>query len=202
MNKFIIYLFLSLFIISSLQCARRSLPTGGLKDTLPPSMVNASPKMNTVFFDKEKITITFDEYIKLVDLSKQLIISPPIELSKYKVKPQGTVSKRIQIELMDSLLDNTTYTFNFGESIIDNNEGNKLPFFNYAFSTGAVIDSLEIKGKIIDAYERITDTYTSIYLYPVDSTFTDSTVFLEKPFYATSTLDSHYRLKTSAGYYK
>ena len=92
---------------------------------------------------------------------------------------------------MDSLLlDNTTYTFNFGESIIDNNEGNKLPFFNYAFSTGAVIDSLEIKGKIIDAYERITDTYTSIYLYPIDSTFTDSTVFLEKPFYATSTLDS------------
>ena len=68
-------------IISSVQCARRSLPTGGVKDTLPPLMVNASPKMNTVFFDKEKITITFDEYIKLVDLNKQLIISPPLELS-------------------------------------------------------------------------------------------------------------------------
>ena len=190
MNRSAIYFLLSLVIISLFQCARRSLPTGGLKDTLPPVMVNASPKMNTIFFDKEKITITFDEYIKLVDLSKQLIISPPLELNKYKVKPQGTVSKRIQIELMDSLLDNTTYTFNFGESIIDNNEGNKLPFFNYALSTGAVIDSLEIKGKITDAYRRVTDNYTAIYLYPIDSTFTDSTVFLKKPFYATSTLDS------------
>ena len=149
-----------MIIISSVQCARRSLPTGGVKDTLPPLMVNASPKMNTVFFDKEKITITFDEYIKLVDLNKQLIISPPLESSNYKVKPQGTVSKRIQIELLDSLIDNTTYTFNFGESITDNNEGNKLPFFNYAFSTGAVIDSLEIKGKITDAYESCL-LYTS-----------------------------------------
>ena len=92
--------------------------------------------------------------------------------------------------MLDSLLENTTYTFNFGESIIDNNEGNLLPFFNYAISTGAIIDSLEIKGKITDSYERITDSYTSVYLYPIDSTYTDSTIFLKKPFYATSTLDS------------
>lgn len=190
MNRFGIYFLISFVIVSSFQCARRSLPTGGFKDTLPPNIVNTSPKMNTVFFDKEKITITFDEYIKLVDLNKQLIISPPLEPNKYKVKPQGTVSKKIQIELLDSLLENTTYTFNFGESIIDNNEGNLLPFFNYAISTGAIIDSLEIKGKIIDSYERITDSYTSVYLYPIDSTYTDSTIFLKKPFYATSTLDS------------
>ncbi len=190
MNRFGIYFLISFVLVSSFQCARRSLPTGGFKDTLPPNIVNTSPKMNTVFFDKEKITITFDEYIKLVDLNKQLIISPPLEPSKYKVKPQGTVSKKIQIELLDSLLENTTYTFNFGESIIDNNEGNLLPFFNYAISTGAIIDSLEIKGKITDSYERITDSYTSVYLYPIDSTYTDSTIFLKKPFYATSTLDS------------
>jgi len=190
MNKFGIYFLISFVLVSSFQCARRSLPTGGFKDTLPPNIVNTSPKMNTVFFDKEKITITFDEYIKLVDLNKQLIISPPLEPNKYKVKPQGTVSKKIQIELLDSLLENTTYTFNFGESIIDNNEGNLLPFFNYAISTGAIIDSLEIKGKITDSYERITDSYTSVYLYPIDSTYTDSTIFLKKPFYATSTLDS------------
>ena len=190
MNRFGIYFLISFVLVSSFQCARRSLPTGGFKDTLPPNIVNTSPKMNTVFFDKEKITITFDEYIKLVDLNKQLIISPPLEPNKYKVKPQGTVSKKIQIELLDSLLENTTYTFNFGESIIDNNEGNLLPFFNYAISTGAIIDSLEIKGKITDSYERITDSYTSVYLYPIDSTYTDSTIFLKKPFYATSTLDS------------
>ena len=190
MNKFGKYFLFFLTVVSFTQCARKSAPTGGLKDTLPPVMINAFPKMNTVFFDKEKITITFDEFIKLRDLSKQLIISPPLEPDQYKIKPQGSVSKKIQIELLDSLQEGTTYTFNFGESIVDNNEDNPLPFFRYALSTGAIIDSLEITGEIIDAYERITEPYTSIHLYPTDSTHTDSTIFLKKPFYATSTLDS------------
>ena len=184
------YFLFFLIVVSLTQCARKSAPTGGLKDTLPPVMINASPKMNTVFFDKEKITITFDEFIKLKDITKQLIISPPLEPSQYKIKPQGTVSKKIQIELLDSLQEGTTYTFNFGESIIDNNESNPLPFFRYALSTGPIIDSLEIKGKITDAYQRITEPYTSLHLYPVDSTYSDSTIFLKKPFYVTSTLDS------------
>ena len=190
MNKSGKYFLSFLIMVFLTQCARKSIPTGGLKDTLPPIMINASPKMNTVFFDKEKIIITFDEFIKLKDISKQLIISPPLELDKYKVKPQGTVSKKIQIQLLDSLKKETTYTFNFGESIVDNNEGNPLPFFRYALSTGPIIDSLEIRGKVTDAYERITEPYTSIHLYPVDSTYSDSTIFLKKPFYVTSTLDS------------
>ena len=190
MNKSGKYFLSFLIVVSLTQCARKSIPTGGLKDTLPPIMINASPKMNTVFFDKEKIIITFDEFIKLKDISKQLIISPPLELDKYKVKPQGTVSKKIQIQLLDSLKKETTYTFNFGESIVDNNEDNPLPFFRYALSTGPIIDSLEIRGKVTDAYERITEPYTSIHLYPVDSTYSDSTIFLKKPFYVTSTLDS------------
>ena len=190
MNKFCKYFLLFLIVVSIIKCAKKSTPTGGLKDTLPPLMINASPKMNTVFFDKEKITITFDEFIILKDLNKQLIISPPLEPDQYNVKPQGTVSKKIQIQLLDSLVEGTTYTFNFGESIEDNNEGNPLPFFRYAFSTGPIIDSLEIRGEITDAFDRITEPYTSIHLYPVDSTYNDSTIFLEKPFYATSTLDS------------
>ena len=190
MNKSGKYFLSFLIMVSLTQCARKSIPTGGLKDTLPPIMIYASPKMNTVFFDKEKIIITFDEFIKLKDISKQLIISPPLELDKYKVKPQGTVSKKIQIQLLDSLKKETTYTFNFGESIVDNNEDNPLPFFRYALSTGPIIDSLEIRGKVTDAYERITEPYTSIHLYPVDSTYSDSTIFLKKPFYVTSTLDS------------
>ena len=190
MNKSGKYFLSFLIMVSLTQCARKSIPTGGLKDTLPPIMINASPKMNTVFFDKEKIIITFDEFIKLKDISKQLIISPPLELDKYKVKPQGTVAKKIQIQLLDSLKKETTYTFNFGESIVDNNESNPLPFFRYAFSTGPVIDSLEIRGKVTDAYKRITEPYTSLHLYPVDSSYSDSTIFLKKPFYVTSTLDS------------
>ena len=190
MNKSGKYFLSFLIMVSLTKCARKSIPTGGLKDTLPPLMINASPKMNTVFFDKEKIIITFDEFIKLKDISKQLIISPPLELDKYKVKPQGTVAKKIQIQLLDSLKKETTYTFNFGESIVDNNEGNPLPFFRYALSTGPIIDSLEIRGRVTDAYKRITEPYTSLHLYPVDSTYSDSTIFLKKPFYVTSTLDS------------
>ncbi len=190
MNKFGKYFLLFLIVASITQCARRSAPTGGLKDTLSPVMINATPKINTIFFDKEEITITFDEFIKLNDLTRQLIISPPMEPDQYKIKPNGTVSRKIKIELLDSLQDKTTYTFNFGESIVDNNEGNPLPFFQYTLSTGPIIDSLEIKGKITDAFDRITEPYTSIHLYPIDTTFTDSTIFLKKPFYVTSTLDS------------
>ena len=190
MNKSGKYFLSFMIVVSLTQCARKSIPTGGLKDTLPPIMINASPKMNTVFFDKEKIIITFDEFINLKDISKQLIISPPLELDKYKVKPQGTVAKKIQIQLLDSLEKETTYTFNFGESIVDNNEDNPLPFFRYALSTGPIIDSLEIRGKVTDAFKRITEPYTSLHLYPVDSTYSDSTIFLKKPFYVTSTLDS------------
>ncbi len=113
-----------------------------------------------------------------------------MDQDKYKIKPQSSVAKKIKIELLDSLIPNTTYTFNFGESVMDNNEGNLLPFFQYTLSTGAVIDSLEIKGVVTDAYEMKTEPYTSIHLYPIDSTYTDSTIFLKKPFYVTSTLDS------------
>ena len=99
--------------------------------------MNASPKQNTLFFDKNEITLTFDEYIKLEDLSKQLIISPPLESDKYDVEPKTTISKKIVIELLDSLAPETTYTFNFGESVVDNNEGNVLPFLAIHFPPAA-----------------------------------------------------------------
>ena len=185
----IFFHFALLFLIMS--CARRSSPTGGLKDSIPPALLRAYPKMNSTFFDKDEIELVFDEYIKIKDLGRQLIISPPIEKSYYKIKPpESVVSKKIEIELLDSLDENTTYTFNFGNSIADNNEDNLLPFFYYAFSTGPVLDSLQIGGKINDALEKDTESFISVYLYPADSTFKDSSIFLKKPFYVTSTLDS------------
>ena len=185
----IFFHFALLFLIMS--CARRSSPTGGLKDSIPPVLLRAYPKMNSTFFDKDEIELVFDEYIKIKDLGRQLIISPPIEKSYYKIKPpESVVSKKIEIELLDSLDENTTYTFNFGNSIADNNEDNLLPFFYYAFSTGPVLDSLQIGGKINDALEKDTESFISVYLYPADSTFKDSSIFLKKPFYVTSTLDS------------
>ena len=147
-------------------CAKRGTPTGGPKDTIPPLLINASPKNKSIQFKSREITLSFDEYIKLKNLDQQLIISPPLDLSELAIEPQTTISKKINIEFNDSLNleEKTTYTFNFGSSIEDNNEGNILPFFSYTISTGDVIDSLFIKGKVSDAYSEETERYVSVYL--------------------------------------
>ena len=177
-------------LLTTVQCAKRASPTGGPRDSLPPVLINASPKLNTVFFDKEEFNLTFDEYVILKDISKQLIISPPLSSSQYKVYPVTGASKKVTLKLLDSLLDNTTYTFNFGESITDFNESNPSSYLTYTLSTGATIDSLYIKGRVTDAFERETERYISLQLYPVDSIYKDSVIFTEKPLYVTSTLDT------------
>ncbi len=177
-------------LLSTIQCAKRASPTGGPRDTIPPVLVNASPKMNTVFFDKEEFVLNFNEYITLKDLSKQLIVSPPLNSSQYKVYPVTGASKKVTLKLLDTLMDNTTYTFNFGESITDFNESNPSSYLTYTLSTGATIDSLYIKGRITDAFERETERFISLQLYPVDSTFSDSVIYNQKPLYVTSTLDT------------
>ena len=177
-------------LLTTVQCAKRASPTGGPRDSLPPVLINASPKLNTVFFDKEEFNLTFDEYVTLKDISKQLIISPPLSSSQYKVYPVTGASKKVTLKLLDSLMDNTTYTFNFGESIIDFNESNPSSYLTYTLSTGATIDSLYIKGRVTDAFERETERYISLQLYPVDSIYKDSVIFTEKPLYVTSTLDT------------
>lgn len=172
------------------QCARRGSPTGGPKDETPPVMLRAEPPQKTVNFKADKVRIYFDEYIKLNKLRDQLIISPPLEQSAYLISPQSQASKYIEIEFLDSLAPKTTYTFNFGESIVDNNEGNPYSFFTYVFSTGNAIDSLTLNGSLNDALYRTPETFVSIMLYPVDSTFTDSIIYKNKPLYYTNTLDS------------
>ena len=177
-------------LLTTVQCAKRASPTGGPRDSLPPVLINASPKLNTVFFDKEEFNLTFDEYVILKDISKQLIISPPLSSSQYKVYPVTGASKKVTLKLLDSLLDNTTYTFNFGESITDFNESNPSSYLTYTLSTGATIDSLFIEGRVTDGFERETERYISLQLYPVDSIYKDSVIFTEKPLYVTSTLDT------------
>ena len=107
-------LLIGILLLNTIQCAKRATPTGGPKDSLPPIMVNASPKMNTTFFDKEEITLTFDEFVTLKDVSKQLIISPPLSSDKYKVYPTTGASKKVNIKLTDTLFENTNYNINFG----------------------------------------------------------------------------------------
>lgn len=170
-------------------CANRGTPSGGEKDIEPPKLLRAVPENFTTNFSQNEIRIYFDEYVKIKDVQKQLIISPPMDPAP-DIMPMGTASKYITIKINDTLKPNTTYAFNFGQSIVDNNEGNPFSYFKYVFSTGSYIDSLSIKGAVLDAEKREPETFVSVMLYEVDSTYTDSTVYKTKPLYVTNTLDS------------
>ena len=171
-------------------CAKRGNPSGGPIDSIPPVLVNASPRLNSINFDSDEIRLTFDEWIKLENIQDQLIISPPIDKSSYEITPLSGVTKKVFLRFLDSLNPKTTYTINFGNSIQDNNENNPLTFFSYTFSTGETIDSLFIMGNIIDAFDQETDDYISLQLYRVDSLFKDSIIYSDKPTYISNTLDS------------
>lgn len=170
-------------------CAKRGMPQGGALDSIPPAFVNAKPPNYTTNFNSEEIKIYFDEYIKLDNPNRQIIISPPMD-PKPVILPLGSPSKYVTIKVLDTLAENTTYTVNFGKSITDNNEGNPLPFFKYVFSTGSYVDSLSVSGSVKDAYNRKTDEYVSILLYEIDSTYTDSVPYLKNPTYIAYTQDS------------
>ncbi|MBQ4913135.1 Ig-like domain-containing protein [Maribacter sp. MMG018] len=189
LRRFLAYIFVVVIIFSFFQCARKGSPTGGPKDVTPPVLTKAEPENMSINFKEKKIRLYFDELVKLKDVQEQLIVSPPL---KYQptLAPQGSASKYIEITLKDTLLENTTYTLNFGQSIVDNNEGNPNSFFTYVFSTGSYIDSLELKGVVKDAFNKKADDFISVMLYSIDSTYTDSTVYTRPPNYITNTLDS------------
>ena len=181
--------FLIAIVLAVLQCARRGTPTGGPKDTTPPVLIKADPENLTTEFKAKKIRLYFDEYIKLEDVQNQLIVSPPLKYNP-EVTPQGGASKYVEVILKDTLLENTTYTLNFGQSIVDNNEGNPNSFLTYVFSTGTYIDSLTVSGVVKDAFNVKADEFISVMLYEIDTAYTDSTIFNKPPNYLTNTLDS------------
>lgn len=177
-----------IILISMISCAKRGSITGGLKDTLAPVLISSFPENYSTNFKGNTIILNFDEYIKLKNTNKQLIISPPMKHEPL-ITPTG-VSKFLKIEIRDTLQPNTTYSFNFGQAITDNNEGNPLNQFKYIFSTGSHIDSLKLSGKIKDAREKYVDNFVSVMLYEVNDKFKDSTIYKEFPRYITNTLDS------------
>lgn len=177
-----------LVVLTLNSCAKRGSISGGLKDTLAPVLKICLPKNYTTNFNAKTVQFTFDEYVKLKNVNKQLIISPPL---KYQpdISP-AFASKTITLKIKDTLQPNTTYSFNFGESIQDNNEGNPLRQFQYLCSTGSYIDSLAIKGTIADAHDKKTDHFVSVLLYEANEKYTDSIIYKENPRYITNTLDS------------
>ena len=181
------YAFLLLLLIV-VGCAKRGSITGGLKDTIAPVLKMSFPENFSTNFKGDEIKLIFDENIKLKNLNKQLIISPPMK-NEPLILPT-TASKTITIKIKDTLQANTTYSFNFGQSIADNNEGNPYNQFKYVFSTGAFIDSLSLGGSIKSAFDREVESFVSVMLYEVNDSFKDSTVYKDVPRYVTNTLDS------------
>jgi uncharacterized protein (DUF2141 family) len=188
-KRFLAFLFLFFIAAALVQCGRRGRITGGPKDTTPPVLLKTVPENGSVNFEGNKIKLFFDEYIKLVDVQNQLIVSPPLKYLP-DITPQGGPAKYVEIKIKDTLRENTTYTFNFGQSVQDNNEGNPSSFLTYVFSTGDYIDSLELLGVVKDAFKKETDEFISVMLYEIDTAYTDSTLFQKPPNYITNTLDS------------
>ncbi|WP_350286508.1 Ig-like domain-containing protein [uncultured Croceitalea sp.] len=181
--------FLLLVVFALWQCARRGTPSGGPKDVTPPELIKTEPPNLTTNFKAKTIKLVFDEYIKLQDVQNQLIVSPPLKYLPL-ITPQSGASKSIEITLKDTLRENTTYTINFGQSIVDHNEGNPNSFLSYVFSTGDYIDSLTLSGAVKDAFKRKAEEFVSVMLYEIDTAYNDSTIYKYPPNYLTNTFDS------------
>lgn len=189
--KRLLLLFIIGFLVQS--CARVGSPVGGPKDTLAPKFLSSNIDTTRVNVrrDIKELRLDFDEYITLKDINKNLIISPPIKKIK-RILPSNIANKYLLIQWEDTLQANTTYNFNFGNSITDNNEANILRYFNFAFSTGEKIDDLYISGEVRDAMsiknQSTADNKLVVGLYKVQDTMN----YKEKPYYITKVDDDGY----------
>jgi len=164
------------FSISS--CARMGTPDGGWYDDTPPYVVNSSPADKAAGVKSHKVTINFNEFVKLEDAQSKVIVSPP-QLEMADIKASG---RRIIIDLKDTLKENTTYTIDFSDAISDNTEGNPMGNYTFSFSTGPAIDTMEISGYALNAENLEPVKGILVGLYPAnDSAWADST-FHTKPF--------------------
>ena len=175
--KHIIYLIsISLFLLI-MGCAKQGSPQGGPKDEDPPAVLECIPENYSTHFSENKIKIEFDEFVQLQNITQQLLVSPPLK-NQPIVKLKG---KSIEIEFEDTLKRNTTYTFNFGNAIVDNHEGNPIVNYEYVFSTGNYIDSMAVRGKLANSFNLKPPTdpfYVMLY-----ENLSDSAPILEFPSY-------------------
>lgn len=128
-------------------CASIGRPDGGPLDETPPRFIGSTPTAGALNNTKTKVSLSFDEFIKLEKANEKVVISPP-QVQQPEIKASG---KKISVNLLDSLKPNTTYTIDFSDAIVDNNEGNPLGNFAFTFSTGSVIDTMEVSGTLLEA---------------------------------------------------
>jgi hypothetical protein len=168
------------------RCANPVMPSGGPKDVAPPRVLREVPPGQSVNFNSDRITLTFDEFIQVRDATGQVIISPPLEEEpKFRVRGRD-------LEIMDikGLMPQTTYSIYFGDAVSDITENNILQDYRYAFSTGSTIDSLQVKGMLVDAFTLLPEKGAWIMLYEKASSdpIPDSMPYLVRPCCLTRTL--------------
>lgn len=166
-----------LALLLTAACASIGNPDGGRFDETPPRVVGSSPADGAVNVSKRKVQILFDEYIKLEKASEKVVISPP-QIEPANVRADG---KRVKVDFYDSLRANTTYTIDFSDAIEDNNEGNPMGQYTFSFSTGDVIDTMQVSGRVLNAADLEPIKGIMVGLYPADSTWND-TLFRTRPF--------------------
>ena len=159
-----------MLVIIGYSCASMGTPDGGPYDEMPPKFVKSSPHLREVNVKNKKFELEFDEFIKLEKASEKVVISPP-QLEQPEIK---VVGKKVVGEFLDDLKDSTTYTIDFSDAIVDNNEGNPMGHFTYSFSTGASIDTMEVSGTVLNAadLEPIKGIQVGLHKNLNDSAFT------------------------------
>lgn len=178
----ILLLLFSAFIAA---CASMGTPDGGPFDEDPPVLMEAVPAIGATNVKKGKVVLDFDENIKLVNAFEKVVVSPP-QIQMPEIKYSG---KRVTVELIDTLIPNTTYSIDFNDAIADNNEGNPYENFAYYFSTGEVVDTFAVSGAVLSAenLEPIKGMVVGIH------SCLDDTAFTRKPFERVSRTDSRGR---------
>lgn len=160
---------LNLLLLTIFSCARMGSPDGGWYDETPPKILGTSPANGSDDVNSKKVTILFNEFVKLDNPTEKVVVSPP-QLEAPEVKVSG---KRITVALQDTLKPNTTYTIDFSDAITDNNEGNPLGNYTYSFSTGNRIDTMEVAGYVLEAQnlEPIKGILVGLYSNLSDTAF-------------------------------
>ena len=155
--------------LSIYSCANMSRPGGGPRDETPPMFVKSVPTPGALNVSKQKVEIEFDEIIQVENPSEKVIVSPP-QKEMPEIRASG---RKVTVQLKDSLLPNTTYTIDFADAIVDNNEKNPLYSFAYSFSTGSEIDSLQVSGILLNAsdLEPVTGMLVGLHSNLDDSAF-------------------------------
>ena len=157
-------------VVMLYSCASIGRPDGGPYDETPPRFIGSTPAAGALNNQRTKVSLLFDEFIKLEKATEKVVVSPP-QVQQPEIKASG---KRIQVNLLDSLKANTTYTIDFSVAIVDNNEGNPLGNFTFTFSTGTQIDTMEVSGTVLDAsnLEPIKGILVGLHSNLNDSAFT------------------------------